>query len=426
MDQSKSRQWMERAQRSIPGGVNSPVRAFRSAQVDAPFIARGEGAYLIDVDGNRSIDYVLSWGPLILGHAHPEVVRALADAATRGSSYGAPTGAEVELAERIVETVPSVEMVRLVNSGTEATMSAVRLARAATGRDKILKFVGCYHGHGDAFLIAAGSGLATHGVPSSPGVPASVAQDTLVAPYNDLDSVESLFGAHEIAAVIVEPVAGNMGCVPPREGYLRGLRQLCDRNGALLIFDEVMTGYRVGSQSAQGHYEVMPDLTTLGKVIGGGLPVGAYGGRAELMRRISPSGPVYQAGTLSGNPLAVAGGLATLRLMYSDADFFDRLTERTARLARGLERAAAAAGHALRVQHAGSMGCAYFTDDPVHDFADAERADADKFYRFHAGMLARGVYLTPSPFEAFFLSAAHGDLEIESTLSAAEEVLAAL
>lgn len=421
MDQRKSEEWLDRGRRVIPGGVNSPVRAFGAAHVSPPFIARGEGAYLVDEDGNRFVDYIGSWGPLILGHAYPAIVAAVERANRDGTSFGAPTRGEVELAERICEIVPSVEMVRLVNSGTEATMSAVRLARGATGRDKIVKFVGCYHGHGDAFLIQAGSGLATHGVPSSPGVPAATAADTLTVPYNDLDGVRTLFEAHgsDIAAVIVEPVAGNMGCVLPEPGFLEGLRDLCTAGGAVLIFDEVMTGFRVGPQCAQGRFGIEPDLTTLGKVIGGGLPVGAYGGRRDLMEQISPAGPVYQAGTLSGNPLAVAAGMAALEALYSDPLLFDRLEAATLQIGEGLTSAAADAGVQLRVQSVGSMGCAYFTDRPVHDFTDAAATDTTMFYHFHAAMLRRGVYLAPSPYEAFFVSTAHGRREIEATLTAA-------
>jgi len=319
-------------------------------------------------------------------------------------------------------------MVRLVNSGTEATMSVIRLARGATGRDRFVKFVGCYHGHGDAFLIQAGSGLATHGVPSSPGVPAPIAADTLTAPYNDLDTVRALFEAQgdQIAAVIVEPVAGNMGCIPPEPGFLEGLRELCTARGALLIFDEVMTGFRAGPRGAQGRFGIEPDLTTLGKVIGGGLPVGAYGGKREYMEQISPSGPIYQAGTLSGNPLAVAAGLAVLDELFADESIFVRLERTTTQMAEGLASIAAVHGIALRMQTVGSMGCGYFADFPVRNFADAQRADADRFYRFHAGMLERGVYLAPSPFEAFFVSAAHGEAEVEHTLQAARDTLAHL
>jgi len=423
VDQKRSEALLAQARQLIPGGVNSPVRAFGAAHVSPPFIVKGKGAMLFDEDGHHYVDYVGSWGPLILGHAHPRIVEAVRRAAELGTSFGAPTRGETELARRICEVVPSVEMVRLVSSGTEATMSAVRLARGATGRDRIVKFVGCYHGHGDCFLIEAGSGLATHGVPSSPGVPAGTAADTLTAPYNDLDAVAKLLRAEgrQVAAIIVEPVAGNMGCVPPEPGFLAGLRELCDEHGSLLIFDEVMTGFRAGAACAQGRFGVRPDLTTLGKVIGGGLPVGAYGGRRELMEQISPAGPVYQAGTLSGNPLAVAAGLATLELLYEDPALFERLEAVTDELARGLETAAGEAGVAARVQRVGSMGCLYFSERPVRNFADAARTDADAFYRFHAAMLERGVYLAPSPYEAFFVSTAHGEEEIATTLAAARE-----
>ena len=428
MDQKTSQQLLERARKVIPGGVNSPVRAFASAHASSPFIVRGEGAWFEDEDGHRYVDYIGSWGPLVLGHAHPAVVEAVQKAAAEGTSYGAPTRGEVEMAERLCELIPSFEMVRLVSSGTEATMSAVRVARGATGRDKFVKFVGCYHGHGDAFLIEAGSGMATHGTPSSPGVPAATAQDTLTAPYNDLEAVTQLFenNRDQIAAVIVEPVAGNMGLVLPRDGYLQGLRKLCDEHGAVLIFDEVMTGFRVGPAGAQGRYGVTPDMTTMGKVIGGGLPVGAYGGKRELMEQVSPSGPIYQAGTLSGNPLAVAGGLAMLTELFRDPTLFDRVEETTKTLGDGLENAAAEAGIPLRVQSAGSMGCAYFTDRPVENFDDAAACDQDRFYRFHAAMLERGVYLAPSPFEAFFVGAAHGADEVAHTLNAAAESFRAL
>jgi len=423
MDQKLSQELLARARKVIPGGVNSPVRAFASAHAAPPFIVRGEGAWFEDEDGNRYVDYIGSWGPLVLGHAFAPVVEAVRKAAGEGTSYGAPTRREVEMAERLCELIPSFDMVRLVNSGTEATMSAVRVARGATGRDKFVKFVGCYHGHADAFLIEAGSGMATHGAPSSPGVPAATAQDTLTCPYNDLEAVTALFeqNPNQIAAIIVEPVAGNMGLVLPREGYLQGLRKLCDDHGAVLIFDEVMTGFRVGPAGAQGRYDVMPDLTTMGKVIGGGLPVGAYGGKRELMEQVSPAGPIYQAGTLSGNPLAVAGGLAMLDELFRDPTLFQRIEESTNTIGDGLESAAADAGIPLRVQSVGSMGCAYFTDKPVENFEDAAACDADRFYRFHAAMLERGVYLAPSPFEAFFVGAAHGADEVAHTLSAAAE-----
>jgi glutamate-1-semialdehyde 2,1-aminomutase len=346
-----------------------------------------------------------------------------------GTTFGAPTRREVELAELLIETFPSVEMVRLVSSGTEATMAAARLARGATGRDKLLKFVGCYHGHADSFLIDAGSGLATHGVPSSPGVPANTAVDTLTCDYNDLSAVTRLFAANpgQIAAVIVEPVAGNMGCVLPEPGYLEGMRALCDRDGALLIFDEVMTGLRLGPRSAQGRFGIRPDLTTMGKVVGGGLPLAAYGGRRALMQQISPVGPVYQAGTLSGNPLAVAAGLAVLTILREDPGLFARVEATNRQLGDGMGTAARELGVPLRVQSIGSMGCAYFTDParPVRSFADALKTDTAAFYRFHAAMLERGVYLAPSPFEAFFVSAAHGPAEVQQTLEAAREALAA-
>jgi len=428
MDQSRSKELLARASRVIPGGVNSPVRAFGAAHVAPPFIRKGEGAWMEDEDGNRFIDYIGSWGPLVLGHVYPPVLEAINKAAALGTSFGAPTISEIELAEKIVELVPSVEMVRLVNSGTEATMSAVRVARGATGRDKFIKFVGCYHGHGDAFLIEAGSGLATHGAPSSPGVPVATAQDTLTAPYNDLESVEELFEHNkgEIAAIIVEPVAGNMGCILPNDGYLEGLREICTREGALLIFDEVMTGFRVGPQCAQGRFGVTPDLTTLGKVIGGGLPVGAYGGRKDLMEQVSPAGPIYQAGTLSGNPLAMAAGLAMLDGLFADPEIFVRIEDAANTLARGLEKAAAGHGIPLRVQNVGSMGCMYFSDSPVENFEDAAATDTDRFYRFHAAMLKRGIYLAPSPYEAFFVGAGHGPAEVEKTLAAADGTFAEL
>jgi glutamate-1-semialdehyde 2,1-aminomutase len=428
MDQSKSRDLLERARKSIPGGVNSPVRAFAAAHVAPPFITRGKGAYMYDEDGHRYVDYICSWGPLILGHAHTEVLDALHKAAERGTSFGAPTSLEVELAERLCALVPSLEMVRLVSSGTEATMSAVRVARGVTGRDKFVKFVGCYHGHGDAFLIEAGSGLATFGTPSSPGVPAGAARDTLTCPYNDLAATEQLFDQNpaSIAAVIVEPVAGNMGCVPPEPGFLEGLRELCTRHGALLIFDEVMTGFRVGPRSAQGRFGIDPDLTTLGKVIGGGLPVGAYGGKREYLEQVSPSGGIYQAGTLSGNPLAVAGGLKTLEVLYRDEANFEKLEAMNTRLGEGLRERAARHGIEVQVTTVGSMGGIYFSDRPVRDFAEAQASRTDRFYRFHAAMLERGIYLAPSAFEAWFLSLAHGDAEIEKTLEAADESFALL
>lgn len=419
----KSRALFARAQGLLPGGVNSPVRAFRSVGGEPRFIARGDGAYLEDVDGNRYIDYVLSWGPLLLGHAHPRVVEALARRLPLGTSYGAPTEGEVLLAEAIRRFVPSIEMVRLVSSGTEATMAAVRLARAATGRERIVKFDGCYHGHGDGFLIRAGSGAATLGVPDSPGVPAAVAALTSVAQWNEIVSVEALFARHpgEIAAVILEPVVGNYGVLPPRAGFLEGLRAACDRAGALLVFDEVMTGFRVARGGAQERYRVRPDLTTLGKVIGGGLPVGAYGGRRDLMERIAPAGPVYQAGTLSGNPLAVEAGLATLRVLDEDPGAFERVERATARLAAGLREAAGRGASEVTVNAVGSMFTVFFAAPPVETTADTARASRARYARFHTALLARGVYFPPSPFEAAFLSTAHGDREIDATLAAAGE-----
>jgi glutamate-1-semialdehyde 2,1-aminomutase len=428
MDQSLSRELLARAAKVIPGGVNSPVRAFASAHCDTPFITKGKGAYMYDEDGNRFVDYICSWGPLILGHAHPEVLEALRQTAERGTSFGAPTALEVELAERICALLPSIEMVRLVNSGTEATMSAVRLARGVTHRDKFLKFVGCYHGHGDSFLISAGSGLATFGTPSSPGVPKGAAQDTLTCAYNDLEEAQEIFAKSEdeIAAIIVEPVAGNMGCVLPEPGFLEGLRSLCDQSGALLIFDEVMTGFRVGPACAQGYFKVEPDLTTLGKVIGGGLPVGAYGGKREYMEAVSPRGPIYQAGTLSGNPLAVSAGLKTLEVLYRDPKNFAKLSAMTEKLTTGLRERAAQHGVQIQTPHVGSMAGMYFSASPVRNFADAQAAAGDRFYRFHAAMLEHGVYLAPSPYEAWFLSLAHGEAEIAKTLDVAEKSFALL
>jgi len=419
---SKSSELYEQAKKYIPGGVNSPVRAFRSVGGTPPFIISGKGSRIYDADGKEYIDCVSSWGPLILGHAHPAVVEAITRAAEKGTSFGAPTASETELAELIAGSVPGIDKVRLVNSGTEATMSAVRLARGATGRDKIVKFEGCYHGHADSFLIKAGSGALTFGQPSSPGVPASLASDTLNATYNNLDSVKKLFEAagKEIACIIVEPVAGNMGVVPPANGFLQGLREITSENGALLIFDEVITGFRLGQGGAQEYYGVTPDLTTLGKIIGGGLPVGAFGGCADLMDRMAPDGPVYQAGTLSGNPLAVAAGLAALRVL-DEENPYPKLDQLSEKLFNGFADGAKQAGISVSVNRVASMGCSYFTDKPVKSFVDASSSDIDLFAKFHGLMLDKGIYMAPSQFEACFVSAAHTGEDIDRIITAADE-----
>jgi glutamate-1-semialdehyde 2,1-aminomutase len=417
----------ERAQQLLPGGVNSPVRAFRGVGGVPRFIERGEGAYLIDADGNRYIDYVLSWGPLILGHAHPAVIDAICEQARRGTTFGAPTALESELAELVVAAVPSIDMVRFVSSGTEATMSAIRLARAYTGREKLIKFAGCYHGHADPFLVQAGSGVATLGLPDSPGVLSSATESTLTAPFNDLDAVEALLRANpgQVAAVAVEPVAGNMGFVLPREGFLAGLRRLCDEHGALLLFDEVMTGFRVAYGGAQAHYGVRPDLTCLGKVVGGGLPAAAYGGRREIMQMVAPAGPMYQAGTLSGNPLAMAAGIVTLRELQKPG-VYERLSAVTSTLCQGLWKAAFKNGLPFQAHKAGSMWGFFFAADEVSDFASAKRADTALFGRFFHAMLERGVYLAPSQFEAAFVSLEHTDELVAQTIVAAQESFAAI
>jgi glutamate-1-semialdehyde 2,1-aminomutase len=404
----------------IPGGVNSPVRAFGSVGGVPRFISSGKGPRVIDADGNAYIDYVGSWGPLILGHADPSVVKAVRAAASRGTSFGAPTEAEVEIAELICKALPSVQRLRFVNSGTEATMSAIRLARAATGRKRILKFDGCYHGHADALLVGAGSGVATLGIPGSPGVPEEFASLTIQAPYNDLAAVTAAFQRYgeEIACVLVEPVAGNMGCVPPVPGFLAGLREICDRAGALLIFDEVMTGFRVAWGGAQRRFRIRPDLTCLGKVVGGGLPAAAYGGRRELMKQIAPDGPVYQAGTLSGNPLAMAAGLETLKRL-SEPGIYATLEERGRELTEGLEEIAQQNGVEFTTACLGGMFGFFFHPGPVRNFEDAKKARADRFRRFFASMLETGVYLAPSPFEAGFISLAHRRCEIAQTGSPA-------
>ena len=427
MNRDRSRDLLAAARRVIPGGVNSPVRAFSAVGGEPPFIARGKGATLWDADGNHYIDYVLSWGPLILGHAHPAIVAALSEAAAQGTSYGAPTALETELAELVIEMVPSVEMVRFVNSGTEATMTALRLARAFTGRHKVVKFEGCYHGHADMLLVQAGSGVATLGLPDSPGVPPGATQDTLTAPFNDLDAVERLFErfSEEIAAVIVEPVAGNMGVVPPEPDFLPGLRRLTAAHGALLIFDEVMTGFRVALGGAQALYGVDPDLTTLGKVIGGGLPVGAYAGKREIMETVAPAGPMYQAGTLSGNPLAMTAGLVTLKEIRKPG-VLDGIVAQTKRLCQGIGRAAEDAGVPVTQTQVGTMFCTFFCKGKVTDYASAKHSDTAAFGRFHRAMLDAGIYMAPSQFEAGFVSLAHTEAVINRTVEAARQAFRAV
>jgi glutamate-1-semialdehyde 2,1-aminomutase len=424
---SRNEELFSRAQKSIPGGVNSPVRAFRAVGGTPPFIVRGDGARIVDADGRSYIDYVLSWGPLALGHAHPEVVRAVTEAAKSGLSFGAPTPQETELVELLIKLVPSIEMLRLVSSGTEATMSALRLARGFTGRSAIVKFEGCYHGHGDSLLVKAGSGALTFGQPSSAGVPPEIAQHTLVLPYNDTRALEETFRSQgsAIAAVIVEPVAGNMNLVTPAPGFLEKIRELCTGDGAVLIFDEVMTGFRAAPGGAQALYEIKPDLTTLGKVIGGGMPLGAFGGRRDIMEKLAPLGPVYQAGTLSGNPVAVAAGLATLRELGATG-LQKRIADMTRSLVDGLCTAAKKHGVAFSAQHVGSMFGIYFRATPPASFAEVMQSDVKAFNRFFHAMLERGVYLAPSAYEAGFVSAAHGEAEVSETLAAAEAAFSSI
>jgi glutamate-1-semialdehyde 2,1-aminomutase len=419
LNQQKSQQLFERAKQSIPGGVNSPVRAYRSVGGTPPFIARGQGSRLWDVDGNEFIDYIGSWGPLLLGHRYPAVIEAIELALEIGTSFGAPTEREIELAELIRSLVPSVEMVRLVNSGTEASMSALRVARGFTGRDLTIKFEGCYHGHVDSLLVKAGSGVATLGLPDSPGVPKGFSDTTLALPFNDVEAVERAFRGRgdQIAAIIVEPVVGNMGCVPPAAGYLQSLSELCTRHGALLIFDEVMTGFRVSAGGAQQLFGIRPDLTVMGKVIGGGLPIAAYGGRRDIMTHIAPMGPIYQAGTLAGNPLAVSAGIAMLTYIKENPGLYAELDAKARRLAE-------AAPPGITVNRVGSMFTWFFTDQPVTDYESAKRTDTSRFRKFFHSMLERGIYLPPSQFEAAFVSAAHSAADIDCTITAARESFA--
>lgn len=408
----------------MPGGVNSPVRSGRAVGFDPIFIKKADGCRITDEDGNVYIDYVGSWGPLILGHSHPEVVAALKNVAERGTSYGIPTRIEIDMARKVVEMVPSIEMVRMVNSGTEAAMSAIRLARGYTGRKKIIKFNGCYHGHADSLLVKSGSGLITFGIPGTPGVPEEIVQHTLSLPYNDLEKVREVMerAGKEVAAIIVEPVAANMGVVLPREGYLEGLRQICTEYGSLLIFDEVITGFRLAPGGAQQLFGIMPDLTCLGKIIGGGLPVGAYGGRKEIMERIAPSGDVYQAGTLSGNPLAMSAGMAVLNVL-SRGGIYEQIEKQNAYLCSGLHEAAGSAGVSVRLNTIASLGCGFFTKEPVFDLESAAKSDTEAYGLFFREMLKRGVYLAPSQFEAFFVCAAHGKDDLDRTIQAAFEAL---
>lgn len=424
MKRENSHRLFEQAKKLIPGGVNSPVRACKSVGSEPVFIDRAEGCMVYDVDGNDYIDYIGSWGPMILGHRHPAVIEAVNSALKKGTSFGAPTEPEIRLAEMIVEAVPSVEMVRMVNSGTEAAMSAIRLARGFTGRDMIIKFDGCYHGHSDSLLVEAGSGVATLGIPGSPGVPESFVAGTLSLPYNDIKSIKEAMEKHgsKVACIIVEPVAGNMGLVLPADGFLEALRELTEKYGSILIFDEVMTGFRVSYGGAQSLYEIMPDLTCLGKIIGGGLPVGAYGGKREIMEQIAPQGPVYQAGTLSGNPLAMAAGIATLTELKKPG-FYDRLNERSEKLSSGLTETARKAGIKVSAARAGSMLGMFFTDRKVVDFNSAKTSDLMMFSAYYRNMLKEGIYLAPSQFEALFVSSAHGDEHIMRTIEAAGKVM---
>ncbi|MEK7400332.1 MAG: glutamate-1-semialdehyde 2,1-aminomutase [Candidatus Poribacteria bacterium] len=425
-DHTKSQILYSKAIECIPGGVNSPVRAFKSVGGNPIFIQSGSGSKIYDVDGNEYIDYVCSWGPLILGHSHPKIVSALIEQVTKGTSYGAPTELELKLAQMVIDAFPSIEMVRMVNSGTEATMSAIRLARGFTGRGKIVKFEGCYHGHGDSFLIKAGSGALTLGVPTSPGVPAEIAEMTIVGKYNDLDGLSKIFDSEgkNIAAVIVEPIAGNVGLILPKDGYLKGLREITKKHGALLIFDEVITGFRVAYGGAQALYGIDPDLTCLGKIIGGGLPVGAYGGKREIMEKMAPVGSIYQAGTLSGNPMAMTAGIAALEELRSDG-VYDKLEEKASRLADGLKQSADDIGVPVSFNRVGSMLCAFFTDKAVVDYDSAISSDTDKYAIFFKEMQEQGIYLAPSQFETSFVSLAHTNEDIDRTIEASRHAFAA-
>jgi glutamate-1-semialdehyde 2,1-aminomutase len=428
MNNFKSNELFEKSKSIIPGGVNSPVRAFKSVDLNPPFIKKALGCKVIDVDGNEYTDYVGSWGPMILGHANAEIIEEIVRAAHDGTSFGAPTERELELAQLVCDAVPSVEMVRMVSSGTEAVMSAIRLARGFTRRDKILKFEGCYHGHSDGLLVKAGSGALTTGVPDSAGVPADYAKNTVTASYNNIDEVEGIFKSigNELAAVIIEPVAGNMGVVPPQKEFLVSLRTLTEKYGALLIFDEVITGFRVSYSGAQGYYGITPDLSVFGKIIGGGMPVGAYGGRKDIMSMISPSGPVYQAGTLSGNPVAMAAGIKTLKILKDNPSIYEQIDSNAGLLEKAFTSSAEKYGLPCSVNRVGSLLSAFFTDDKVVDFKSAVKSDTDKFAKYFAGMLERGIYVAPSQFEAMFVSAAHSDEDIAATVKAIDEVFAGI
>ena len=428
MNLKKSAEAFAEAKKFMPGGVNSPVRSFSSVNSNPPFISHGFGSKIFDIDGNSYIDYVLSWGPLILGHAHKKIVAALQKAVERGTSYGAPTLLETQLAKLVNKIFPSIEVLRMVNSGTEATMSAIRVARGFTNREKIIKFVGCYHGHSDSLLVKAGSGAATFGEPSSPGVTKKTAQDTITLPFNDINSVEKIFSecGEQIAAIIVEPVAGNMGLILPKENYLRGLREITKKYGALLIFDEVMCGFRVSLGGAQEKYQITPDLTCLGKIIGGGLPCAAYGGREDIMRNVSPDGRIYQAGTLSGNPLAMTAGIETLTILSEDKNFTEKISAKTSKLVAGIKNAAQKSEIKIQTPQAGSMFGIFFSEHEVTNYEESAAANQEMFKKFFVEMLERGIYLAPSQFETLFLSAVHSDEDIEKTISAAEKAFEAL